>query len=122
MKERYPAFHLYIYTAFYRLLPAADRVGPAQYIFLAVYLVTFLLVATIYYLAGRTRHRPQALLIPLTLSKRAHSIALLRLFNDPLAMVLLYAAVLGTMIGGKQGWRIGCFLYRYVNLLLVKGL
>lgn len=56
---------------------------------------------------------PQALLIPLTLSKRLHSIYMLRLFNDPFAMVLLYAAVAVIMAGRHHpaGWIIGCGLY-----------
>ena len=55
----------------------------------------------------------QALLIPLTLSKRLHSIYMLRLFNDPFAMVLLYAAVAVIMAGRHHpaGWIIGCGLY-----------
>jgi hypothetical protein len=56
---------------------------------------------------------PQALLIPPTLSKRLHSIYMLRLFNDPFAMVLLYAAVVVMMAGRHHpaGWIIGCGLY-----------
>ncbi|ORY32891.1 ALG3 protein-domain-containing protein [Naematelia encephala] len=100
----YPALHLYIYTALHSL-PYANRVRAAQYIFLGMYLLTFLLVATIYFHSKRI---PQILLVPLTLSKRAHSIYLLRLFNDPLAMVLLYAAVLSLMYGR---WRLGSVVY-----------
>ncbi|WVR06860.1 hypothetical protein IAU60_003896 [Kwoniella sp. DSM 27419] len=125
----YPALHLYIYTALYKYLPSADNVRPAQYLFLVIYLATFVAVATIYYLAGRparaaqtkqkelhtkiehSRHYPQILLIPLVLSKRIHSIFLLRLFNDPIAMLLMYCAVISMMLGGKKGWRIGCVLY-----------
>lgn len=106
---RYPAGHLYIYTAFHKLLPAHGRERPAQFIFLAVETITFLLSAQIYYLAGRTKHVPQWTLIPLVLSKRSHSIYLLRLFNDPLAMVLLYSAV---VIFQYNWWKVGCFVYR----------
>jgi alpha-1,3-mannosyltransferase len=62
--------------------------------------------------ASSGSHIPQALLIPLTLSKREHSIYLLRLFNDPFAMALLYLAVLAFMLGGSRGWRIGCLVFR----------
>ncbi|GFZ46746.1 Asparagine-linked glycosylation protein 6 [Saitozyma sp. JCM 24511] len=61
--------------------------------------------------ASSSSHIPQALLIPLTLSKREHSIYLLRLFNDPFAMALLYLAVLAFMLGGSRGWRIGCVVF-----------
>ncbi|EIW70538.1 hypothetical protein TREMEDRAFT_68105 [Tremella mesenterica DSM 1558] len=107
----YPALHLYIYAALHQLLPN-DRVRAAQYIFLLVYLVTFTLVGCIYYFCGsRNRHIPQILLVPLTLSKRAHSVYLLRLFNDPLTMILLYAAVVGFMCRTTTGWRVGSVLF-----------
>lgn len=104
---RYPALHLYIYTALRKSLPTDPdlQVRYAQYFFLAIYLITFLLVSTIYYLASRrsSRQYPQALLVPLVLSKRLHSIYLLRLFNDPIAMVLMYASVVFYMLGGLWG-------------------
>ena len=116
LMRRYPALHLWIYTAFHEFLPAQDRVRAAQYIFLGIYLSTFLLIASIYFLAGRRgRHVPQILLVPLTLSKRAHSVYLLRLFNDPLAMSLLYSSVVALMLGGRAGWRIGAILWRCAN-------
>ncbi|KAK4687461.1 hypothetical protein P7C73_g2664, partial [Tremellales sp. Uapishka_1] len=102
----YPALHLYLHTLFHRLLPA-DTVRPAQYIYLGIYLLTFALVATIYY---RARHQ-QILLIPLTLSKRLHSLFILRLFNDPLAMVFLYASVVAMMANTSRGWRLGSVLF-----------
>ncbi|ODO09181.1 hypothetical protein I350_02781 [Cryptococcus amylolentus CBS 6273] len=103
----YPALHLYIYTAFSKIMPSIDDVRPAQYIFLGIYLLTFLSVANIYYLAGRPsangKHYVQALLVPLTLSKRAHSIFMLRLFNDPIAMLIFYWSVIAFQIGGRKG-------------------
>jgi hypothetical protein len=107
LTTRYPALHLYIYTALRQSLPTDPdlQVRYAQYFFLVIYLVTFLLVSTIYYLASRRSARgyPQALLVPLVLSKRLHSIYLLRLFNDPIAMVLFYASVVFYMLGGLWG-------------------
>ncbi|WVW84139.1 hypothetical protein I302_106168 [Kwoniella bestiolae CBS 10118] len=107
----YPALHLYIYAAFYKLLPSIDSIRPAQYIFLGFYITTLLLVSTIYYLSGKTKHYPQILLIPLCLSKRLHSIFLLRLFNDPIAMMIFYGSVVAFMLGGKYGWRAGSVLF-----------
>lgn len=117
--DRYPALHLYIYTALQKYLPTdeAFQIRYAQYFFLVVYLITFLLVSTIYYLASRSSEKrfPQALLIPLVLSKRLHSIYLLRLFNDPLGMVLLYAGVVCWMLGGVWG-AFGTIFYGYVSV------
>ncbi|OCF61010.1 dolichyl-P-Man:Man(5)GlcNAc(2)-PP-dolichyl mannosyltransferase [Kwoniella mangroviensis CBS 10435] len=113
----YPALHLYIYTLFYKFLPSIESIRPAQYMFLGFYLITLLLVSTVYYLSGsnngntRNKHYPQILLIPLCLSKRLHSIFLLRLFNDPIAMMIFYGSVVAMMKGGKTGWRIGSTLY-----------
>lgn len=103
----YPALHLYIYTALHELLPA-PRERAAQYIWLLVEQGTLLLAATIYYLAGRDKHLPQWLLFPLVLSKRSHSIYLLRLFNDPLAMITFYASV---VIFQLEYWKVGSFVY-----------
>lgn len=47
-------------------------------------------------------------------SYRIHSIFVLRLFNDPVAMMLLFAAV-NLFIDGR--WMMGCGLYRQVWLL-----
>ncbi|WWC89131.1 uncharacterized protein L201_004049 [Kwoniella dendrophila CBS 6074] len=111
----YPALHLYIYTAFYKYLPSIEDIRPAQYIFLGFYLITLLLVSIINYSSGKsnsiTNRYPQILLIPLVLSKRSHSIYLLRLFNDPIAMMIFYLSVVFMMIGGNYGWRIGCTLF-----------
>ncbi|WWD03366.1 hypothetical protein V865_001418 [Kwoniella europaea PYCC6329] len=113
----YPALHLYIYSLFYKFLPSIESIRPAQYIFLGFYLITLLLVSTVYYLSGsgngKTKHKhyPQILLIPLCLSKRLHSIFLLRLFNDPIAMMIFYGSVVAMMKGGKSGWRAGSILY-----------
>ncbi|WOO81107.1 Dol-P-Man:Man(5)GlcNAc(2)-PP-Dol alpha-1,3-mannosyltransferase [Vanrija pseudolonga] len=104
----YPALHLYIYTALYKLLPAAGRERPAQFIFLVVESVTLVLVSTIYFLAGRSKHIPQWILIPLVFSKRSHSIYLLRLFNDPFAMLIFYASVVLFQTGW---WKVASLVY-----------
>lgn len=43
-------------------------------------------------------------------SYRIHSVFVLRLFNDPVAMVFLYAAVVAAL---KDRWWLTCALYRY---------
>ena len=72
------------------LTDGGENVLAAQVIFAGVYLATLALVLRIY---TRCSSVPPYALVLLSLSKRLHSIYLLRLFNDGLAMLPLYAAV-----------------------------
>ncbi|WFD34531.1 dolichyl-P-Man:Man5GlcNAc2-PP-dolichol alpha-1,3-mannosyltransferase [Malassezia cuniculi] len=85
----YPAGHLYLYSILAYIAPSPDLLWLSQYIFGAVYLGTLLLVSRIYQLAGA----PPFLIPLLALSKRLHSIYVLRLFNDPLGMIFLYGSI-----------------------------
>jgi alpha-1,3-mannosyltransferase len=69
--------------------PSPDGTAP-QIIFLGVYLATQALVMR---LMARSRAMPPWTHVLLLLSKRIHSIYLLRLFNDCWAMLLAYAAL-----------------------------
>ncbi|VEL21280.1 unnamed protein product [Protopolystoma xenopodis] len=63
----------------------------AQYIFVALYLSTLVLVFNLYRLSRRVP--PYAILLMCCISYRIHSIYMLRLFNDPFAMLMLYASI-----------------------------
>lgn len=63
----------------------------AQWLFAGLYLVTVGLVLALYI---RTKKTPLPALLLLVLSKRVHSIFVLRMFNDCVAMAFLYAATL----------------------------
>jgi len=62
----------------------------AQYIFVGVYILTLALVLRIY---QQTKVVPLWAWVLLSISKRVHSIFMLRMFNDTVAMALLYIAV-----------------------------
>ncbi|KIX00070.1 uncharacterized protein Z518_10997 [Rhinocladiella mackenziei CBS 650.93] len=85
----YPALHVYIYTVLFDLTDEGTNILRAQIIFAALYLLTLAVVLACYRRVGA----PPWLLLPLALSKRMHSIFLLRLFNDCWATLAFWAAV-----------------------------
>lgn len=71
-----------------------------------LYLATFLMTCKVYWNAG---NMPNYAIIPLVLSKRLHSIFILRLFNDCWAVAGMIAAVAAY----QEGWWIpGTVLFR----------
>ena len=85
----YPAAHLYTYAFFYWLTQGGRNILPAQHVFALLSTVTNLLTALLYRQAGL----PPIAVLPLILSKRIHSIFLLRMFNDPIAILFVYLAL-----------------------------
>ncbi|GAA5831170.1 hypothetical protein JCM5353_006540 [Sporobolomyces roseus] len=110
----YPAGHIYAYSALYYITDAGRHLQRAQWLFGAVYIATLALVFSIY---QNSRKVPPYALIFLTLSKRIHSLYVLRLFNDCLAMLFLYSALWMYTRPTKQGglssrkWIIGTCLF-----------
>ena len=71
------------------------------------YVATQALVFAVYRRAASERVPPWVLVL-LCLSKRMHSVYVLRLFNDCWAMFLLYAALL---LFTYRSWKLGCVLF-----------
>nr|SVE84217.1 EOG090X04XE [Daphnia pulex] len=87
----YPAGFVYIFTILYYITTYGRNIRFAQYIFCGFYLVTVALVFSIY---SKSRKIPPYMLIFICCtSYRVHSIYVLRLFNDPVAMMFLYLSV-----------------------------
>ncbi|VDK20599.1 unnamed protein product [Anisakis simplex] len=103
----YPAGHLIVYGVLSTVTEGGKNIRLGQYIFEGLYVVTLVLVFRIYYRSGRIP--PFVLLLLCCISYRIHSIFILRLFNDPVAMLLFYMA-LNMWIDGR--WVLGCILYR----------
>ncbi|XP_054625090.1 dol-P-Man:Man(5)GlcNAc(2)-PP-Dol alpha-1,3-mannosyltransferase isoform X1 [Dunckerocampus dactyliophorus] len=102
----YPAGFVYSFTALYYITSSGANIRLGQYIFAVFYLITLLLVFRIY---CRTKKVPPCVFFFMCCaSYRIHSIFVLRLFNDPVAMMLLFAAV-NLFIDGH--WSLGCGLY-----------
>lgn len=99
----YPAGFLYVYSAIQYV--TGGEVHPAQVLFGALYIVNLAIVLFIYLKANVL---PWWALSLLCLSKRVHSIFVLRLFNDCVAMTLLHAA-LATIL--CQRWYLGLIIF-----------
>ncbi|KAJ2571343.1 dolichyl-P-Man:Man(5)GlcNAc(2)-PP-dolichol alpha-1,3-mannosyltransferase [Coemansia sp. RSA 1807] len=96
----YPAGFVWIYSLLCALTNNGTHVRRAQYVFMGIYLATQALVLMIY-----RRARVPPLVLPLlVVSKRLHSIFVLRLFNDPVAMLFAYAAVLSMTRTSTRRW------------------
>lgn len=77
----------------------------AQYIFVAIYLGQLALVLRLY---CKSRKIPPYVIVLTTFtSYRIHSIYVLRLFNDPVAILFLYAAI-NLYMDGKWSWGSVC--------------
>ncbi|KAJ2449447.1 dolichyl-P-Man:Man(5)GlcNAc(2)-PP-dolichol alpha-1,3-mannosyltransferase [Coemansia sp. RSA 2424] len=85
----YPAGFVWLFGLLWRVTGGGRDVRRAQYVFLGVYLLTQALVLVLY----RRARIPPVLVGLLAASRRIHSIYVLRLFNDCVAMVFAYAAV-----------------------------
>lgn len=92
---------MYIYSLLYFITSRGQNVRLAQYIFIAIYLLQLYFVLRLY-----TKSRkipPYVLLITIFTSYRVHSIYVLRLFNDPIAILFLYVA-LNMYVDGRWTW------------------
>ena len=101
----YPAGFLYIYAGLRHLTSDGTDIFKAQVIFAAVYM-SVLGVCLAIYRAGQTV--PFYVWPLLLLSKRIHSIFVLRLFNDCIAMLLGF---IGLYLFTKSHWKVGSVFY-----------
>lgn len=118
----YPAGHLYVYSFLSKIcgvhtLSPDEAIRCAQYIFGALYLLNLVLIMEIYSEARKSHIKNadvksvwsyRIAMALCCLSKRLHSIFVLRLFNDAIAMLFLYASVYLFM---RSRWNIGCCLF-----------
>lgn len=86
----YPAAFVYLWSALYKLTDGGHDIVTAQYMFMLFYVATVACVMALYRRAGRVPLYAYGLLI---LSKRLHSIFVLRLFNDGVAMLVAYLSM-----------------------------
>ncbi|XP_060179623.1 dol-P-Man:Man(5)GlcNAc(2)-PP-Dol alpha-1,3-mannosyltransferase [Lycium barbarum] len=99
----YPAGFLYIYSAIQYV--TGGQVYPAQILFGFLYTLDLAIIVFIYL---KTDVVPWWALSLLSLSKRVHSIFVLRLFNDCFATTLLHAALVSIIY---QKWHLGLVIF-----------
>ncbi|SMR58736.1 unnamed protein product [Zymoseptoria tritici ST99CH_1E4] len=100
----YPAAHVYIYRFLYYLTSNGTDIFAAQCIFAGLYLATLWIVMQCY----RAANVPPYIFPLLSLSKRMHSIFVLRLFNDCWAVFFLFAAI---WCWQRKLWTFGTLMY-----------
>ncbi|KAF7193932.1 Dol-P-Man:Man(5)GlcNAc(2)-PP-Dol alpha-1,3-mannosyltransferase [Pseudocercospora fuligena] len=93
----YPAAHVYIYQALHNLTDSGENIFLAQILFAGLYLFTLWIVLQTYRQAGA----PPYILPLLSLSRRVHSIFMLRMFNDCFAVLLAFPFIAGALTGGN---------------------
>ncbi|XP_017460666.1 PREDICTED: lethal(2)neighbour of Tid protein-like, partial [Rhagoletis zephyria] len=102
----YPAGHLYLYTLLYYITGRGRNIYLGQCIFALLYLLMMGLVFSLY-----TRHSqvpPYVLIFMVFTSHRVHSLFMLRLFNDPVAMLFLYGSLVAFT---RRKWATGSVLF-----------
>lgn len=102
----YPAGFVYIYSLFYFLTDQGHNIKLAQYIFIGVYLLLLSSVLRIYIKTKKVP--PYVLAFTILTSYRIHSIHVLRMFNDPVAVLFLYVS-LNFFLDSK--WYLGSIFY-----------
>ncbi|CAF2365272.1 unnamed protein product [Rotaria sp. Silwood2] len=115
----YPAGFVYIYLIFYYITNFGNNIRLAQYLFAGLYLIMISAVFYIYYRSAKVP--PYAYIFMCLSAYRIHSIFVLRLFNDPIAMTFLYISIVFLL---RRQWTIACILYSLavsikMNILLM---
>ncbi|XP_033220668.1 lethal(2)neighbour of tid protein [Belonocnema kinseyi] len=102
----YPAGFVYIFSILYYVTSLGKNVKLAQYFFATLYVTLLILVFRIY--SKTKKVPPYALILICCTSYRIHSIFVLRLFNDPLAIVLFFASLNAFL---EEKWYWGSIFY-----------
>ena len=106
----YPAGFVYFFLGLYHVTSRGEDVRFAQWMFVGFYILFILAVFRIYRKSASVP--PWAFVFMCCASYRVHSLFALRLFNDPIAMLLFYISLNFVL---EEQWTIGCLLYRYLR-------
>ena len=98
----YPAGHVYLFTALYYITGNGSNILLAQIIFLGIYIAQLIVVLKIYSIVIKIKKNYWWIVFLLMLSKRVHSIYMLRWFNDWFAMLFAYIAIYNLLRGRNK--------------------
>ena len=102
----YPAGFVYVFALLRALTQEGKDIFRAQLIFSGLHCLLFaILLLSVY---SRTKSTPDLALPLVVISRRAHSIFELRLFNDGIAMIFAYASI---AFGIANKWTLCCILF-----------
>ncbi|CAH0050257.1 unnamed protein product [Clonostachys solani] len=102
----YPAAHLYTYTGLYYLTGEGKNILLAQQLFAVLYMATLAVVMLCYWQAKA----PPYVFPLLILSKRLHSVFVLRCFNDCFAAFFLFLAI---FLFQRRSWTFGAMVFTW---------
>ncbi|XP_068810779.1 dol-P-Man:Man(5)GlcNAc(2)-PP-Dol alpha-1,3-mannosyltransferase isoform X4 [Struthio camelus] len=102
----YPAGFVYIFLGLYYATGRGTDIRLAQYLFAGLYLLNLLLVFRIYCRTNKVP--PYVFFFMCCASYRIHSIFVLRLFNDTVAMAILFLSV---NLFLEERWSWGCLIF-----------
>ncbi|OGE57997.1 hypothetical protein PENARI_c001G06892 [Penicillium arizonense] len=102
----YPAAHLYIYTLLFHITDGGRDILLGQALFAVLYLATLIVVIACYRQTGA----PPYLFPLLALSKRLHSIFVLRMFNDGVAAFAMWVAIYLCL---RRKWTAGIAIWSF---------
>ncbi|KAL0480778.1 alpha-1,3-mannosyltransferase [Acrasis kona] len=122
----YPGGFVYIFSILKFATDDGKNIQKAQYFFAVIYCVMISVLFIIYRKVqlsmeqGWKKMPTLYMLVLICASRRIHSIFVLRLFNDTIAMTLLYLAILSLLI---DRWSLCCVLFSFaisvkMNILL----
>lgn len=103
----YPAGFVYIYSLLYKLTHNGKDIRMAQYLFMVLYLATIAVLFAIYSKSKKIRNAIWVIIL-LCVSRRIHSIFVLRLFNDCFATFFVYLSIYYMQ---KDKWTVGCMFF-----------
>ncbi|XP_068810778.1 dol-P-Man:Man(5)GlcNAc(2)-PP-Dol alpha-1,3-mannosyltransferase isoform X3 [Struthio camelus] len=106
----YPAGFVYIFLGLYYATGRGTDIRLAQYLFAGLYLLNLLLVFRIYCRTNKVP--PYVFFFMCCASYRIHSIFVLRLFNDTVAMAILFLSV---NLFLEERWSWGCLIFSRVS-------